>query len=63
MKWSDTPAYDTKADIGSWKFDDSVARDFQEIAKTNIPDYERVISLCLDIAKKTCEKDEKVADI
>lgn len=63
MKWSDTPAYDTKTDIGSWKFDDTVARDFQTIAKTNIPDYERVIQLCLDIAAKTCGKGEKVVDV
>lgn len=63
MKWSDTAPYDTKTDIGSWKFDDSVAKEFQTIAQTNIPDYERVIRLCLNIAKKNCAPEEKVVDV
>ena len=39
-----------------WKFDNSVADRFDQEANTNIPDYQRVIQLCLDIAK---EKDLK----
>jgi trans-aconitate methyltransferase len=37
---------------GYWKFDDEVARLFDEIARTNIPHYEDVIWKCLAVAKE-----------
>jgi SAM-dependent methyltransferase len=36
----------------SWKFDESVAARFQTEAEQHIPDYHRVIDICLDIATK-----------
>jgi SAM-dependent methyltransferase len=45
-----------------WEFDDSVAKRFQQEAQTNIPDYERVIDLCLELANKF-DKDSKVIDV
>jgi SAM-dependent methyltransferase len=35
-----------------WEFDKSVADRFMDEARSNIPDYERVIDLCVDIAKE-----------
>ena len=32
-----------------WEFNEEVANRFDQEAKTNIPDYERVIDLCLNI--------------
>ena len=34
-----------------WEFNKEVADRFEDEAKNNIPDYDRVINLCLDIAK------------
>jgi SAM-dependent methyltransferase len=35
-----------------WQFDESVAKRFQHEATTHIPDYERVIDMCLEYAQK-----------
>ena len=34
-----------------WKFDESVAERFQHEAQSHIPDYDRVIDLCLNYAE------------
>lgn len=46
-----------------WTFDESVAKRFQQEAAQHIPDYERVIKLCLDIANRTIDKDHLVIDV
>jgi len=48
---------------GQWEFDESVAASFQAEAKTNIPDYERVIEHCLEIAEHSFDKDARVVDV
>jgi tRNA (cmo5U34)-methyltransferase len=35
-----------------WKFDKTVADRFDQEANSNIPDYQRVIQLCIDLAKE-----------
>jgi tRNA (cmo5U34)-methyltransferase len=49
--------------IDKWNFDDSVANRFQQEALAHIPDYERVISLCIDIAKRHLHSDDFIIDI
>jgi SAM-dependent methyltransferase len=46
-----------------WKFDESVAKRFQEEATSNIPDYERVIDMCIEIAKRKCNEESTIVDI
>jgi len=46
-----------------WKFDDTVASRFQFEAETNIPDYARVIDLCLEVANNYIKKDDAVIDV
>jgi SAM-dependent methyltransferase len=46
-----------------WKFDDAVAKRFQEEAKNNIPDYERVINMCLELANRKYNKECRVVDV
>jgi SAM-dependent methyltransferase len=46
-----------------WKFDDALAKRFQEEATNNIPDYELVIDMCLDIAKFNLDKDACIVDV
>ena len=46
-----------------WCFDDEVARRFQEEADKNVPDYDRVIDLCLELAEAYVDKDDPVIDI
>lgn len=47
----------------TWKFDESVADRFQYEAITNIPDYERVIDMCIEIAEQRCNKGSTIVDI
>lgn len=47
---------------GDWVFDSKVAENFYNIAQTNIPDYNRVISLVVKIAKKKLLTDSKIID-
>jgi len=45
-----------------WKFDESVAKRFQQEADSNIPDYERVIDLCIEIANRF-NKEATIVDV
>jgi SAM-dependent methyltransferase len=47
----------------TWEFDDNVAKRFQFEARTNIPDYQRVIDTCLNIANKKFDKSISIIDI
>jgi cyclopropane fatty-acyl-phospholipid synthase-like methyltransferase len=49
--------------VDKWSFDDAVAERFQQEATTNIPDYDRVISLCIDIAKRHLHSDDFIIDV
>lgn len=46
-----------------WEFNDDVAGRFQNEARTNIPDYDRVIDMCLNIAKKSLNIDSNIIDV
>jgi tRNA (cmo5U34)-methyltransferase len=46
-----------------WKFDDAIAKRFQEEATNNIPDYERVIDICLSIAKIKVDSESTIVDV
>jgi len=46
-----------------WEFDDLVAKRFQHEAETNIPDYERVLNMCLDIAKRKMPENATIVDV
>jgi 2-polyprenyl-3-methyl-5-hydroxy-6-metoxy-1,4-benzoquinol methylase len=46
-----------------WKFDDSVAQRFHQEAMSNIPDYQRVISLCLTLALEKFTKQSCIVDV
>lgn len=46
-----------------WEFDTSVAKRFQDEANTNIPDYERVIDLCIQIAKRRHNPESHIIDV
>ena len=45
-----------------WKFDSEVAERFQNEAQTNIPDYERVIDMCIEVAQ-SFPKSSKIVDV
>lgn len=47
----------------TWKFDKEVADRFQKEAKSNIPDYDRVIKLCISIARKKKLQDKLIIDV
>jgi SAM-dependent methyltransferase len=51
----------TKPDV--WSFDDSVADRFQDEAVNNIPDYARVIDMCIQLAESKVTRDAVVVDI
>lgn len=46
-----------------WKFDSAVAERFQQEARDHIPDYARVVDLCLDIANRTIARHDTVIDV
>lgn len=46
-----------------WTFDDGVAARFQTEAETNIPDYKRVIDLCLTVAGDNLQPTDTIIDI
>jgi SAM-dependent methyltransferase len=50
-------------DVGSWKFDAAVAERFQAEAQQHIPDYERVIELCVAVLDSFNNKHIKVIDV
>ena len=49
----------------TWVFDETVARRFQQEAETHIPDYQRVIDLCMDYTQQVFgdSKDIAVVDV
>lgn len=47
----------------SWTFDESVADRFQQEAETHIPDYNRVIDLCLDLTKQVFANKQDISVI
>jgi SAM-dependent methyltransferase len=46
-----------------WSFDDNVAGRFQEEAINNIPDYERVIDMCVELAISKVNQDAVIVDV
>ena len=46
-----------------WRFDDNIAQKFQDIAQREIPDYFRVIELCLRIVAKSQHQQPKIIDV
>jgi tRNA (cmo5U34)-methyltransferase len=47
----------------SWRFDESVAIEFDTHVRQNIPGYEQVIAMSLHALRKTCRPDDKIAEI
>ena len=56
-------ALSSQAQPGQWKFDAQVAEVFDGIARREIPDYLRVIDLCIKIIKKGSLGNPKVIDV
>ena len=52
-----------KDEAGQWRFDDNIAQKFQTIAQQEIPDYLRVIALCLRIIAKSEHQQPKIIDV
>jgi tRNA (cmo5U34)-methyltransferase len=50
-------------DIDSWVFGSDVADIFQDHARKHIPDYDKVIRLCVDICMRKVNKDSRIIDI
>lgn len=48
---------------GEWTFDGEVAQEFCDHARKHIPDYEKIIGLCVRIAKKRLRPDSKILDV
>lgn len=48
---------------GQWRFDENIAQKFQQIAQREIPDYSRVINLCLQIISKSSKEQPKIIDV
>ena len=49
--------------IKPWVFDQNVANDFNEIANKNIPDYEQVITQCVQIISKIGIENPHIIDV
>jgi len=49
--------------IPNWAFDKNIALRFQQEAQQHIPDYHRVIELCVDVANATIKKTDPVIDV
>lgn len=49
----------------SWAFDETVAKRFQAEAETHIPDYQRVIDMCVDYTQQVfgSKRDIKIVDV
>ena len=52
-----------KNTIGQWRFNASIAQQFQQIAQREIPDYSRVINLCVQIIGKSKQVQPKIIDV
>ncbi|WP_353572071.1 class I SAM-dependent methyltransferase [Candidatus Albibeggiatoa sp. nov. BB20] len=75
--WTDDPvaqnntkAYQQQAhalkqddDTGLWKFDANIAQQFEQIARREIPDYLRVIDLCIRVISKSKLQQPKIIDV
>lgn len=61
--WNNQVIYKLYPKADRWEFDESVAKRFQEEATSNIPDYERVIDLCISIAKRNLASDDFIIDV
>jgi cyclopropane fatty-acyl-phospholipid synthase-like methyltransferase len=46
-----------------WQFDDDVAKRFYTEAVSNIPDYQRVIDMCVDVASAKFNKQAHIVDV
>jgi SAM-dependent methyltransferase len=46
-----------------WTFDQKVAENFPAEARQNIPDYERVLDVCVEVADTFLEKDAPIIDV
>jgi len=46
-----------------WQFNQLIAERFQHEAETNIPDYARVVSICLNYANEMYKKDITIIDV
>lgn len=46
-----------------WTFDDSVANRFQQEARDHIPDYARVVEMCIEVASDNLSKDDAIIDV
>ena len=53
----------TEAVEGTWQFDEAVADDFSEIARTNIPDYGLVIDQCVRVLIACGKRDGRIIDV
>lgn len=47
----------------SWKFDPNVAARFQTEAEQHIPDYHRVIDMCIELAANEIKKTDNIIDV
>jgi tRNA (cmo5U34)-methyltransferase len=50
-------------DINRWHFDETVAKNFHQIARTSIPHYEEVIDRCVEIALAFLKNDDPIIDV
>lgn len=46
-----------------WEFDEKVAKSFEQEARTNIPDYDRVIDLSIDLCGEFFASDARIIDV
>jgi SAM-dependent methyltransferase len=53
----------SNAEAGQWKFDAQVAEVFDGIARREIPDYLRVIDLCVRVINKSEKQQPKIIDV
>ncbi|EGV19997.1 methyltransferase domain-containing protein [Thiocapsa marina] len=58
------PEPTTQASVQTrWRFDQEVAENFPVEARQNIPDYARVLDVCIEVADMFLEKDAPVIDV
>lgn len=60
---NDTTSTMSFNNIPTWTFDKSVAERFRNEALAHIPDYQRVINLCVSIAKQELNPTDKIIDV
>lgn len=52
-----------KAPASRWRFDQKLAANFPNEARQNIPDYDRVLDTCTEIADTFLERDDRIIDV